>query len=266
MKKIMLLWIGLALALMACGHDEQPESKQPDTDSPTEETAESNENNSNQDSKDINQSEEPAPEEEEIGPQLVLASEDPDNIHILVNKTHFLPDDYVPADLVVPNVPFPFEEFAEKKQLRLEAATALEALFQASKKAGLDLVAASGYRSYERQAVIYQNNVEKNGKKHADKFSAQPGSSEHQTGLAMDVTSAEMAFALEQTFEQTDEGAWLADNAYKYGFVIRYPEGKEAITGYSYEPWHIRYVGKELAKELYTRSLTLEEYYDLQQK
>ncbi|WP_186579212.1 M15 family metallopeptidase [Aquibacillus kalidii] len=180
---------------------------------------------------------------------------------VLVNKQRKLPDGYVPPDLMVPNVPFSFTGEDPRKQLRKEAAAALEELFAASEAAGLDLVAASGYRSYDRQKVIYDNNVARNGQENADKFSAKPGTSEHQTGLAMDVTSAEMAFALEQTFKQTAEGSWLAENAHKYGYIIRYLEGKEEITGYSYEPWHIRYVGKEIANEVYKQQLTLEEYF-----
>ena len=187
--------------------------------------------------------------------------ENPTSVKVLVNKTHKLPDGYVPPDLVVPDVPFPFEEDHPKKQMRQEAAAALEELFQASSQAGLELFATSGYRSYERQKAIYQNNVRKMGQAEADKFSARPGTSEHQTGLAMDVTSAEMGFSLEQSFGQTDEGVWLADNAHRFGFIIRYPEGQSAITGYSYEPWHIRYIGKEAATEVYEQGITLEEYF-----
>ncbi|UFU00458.1 M15 family metallopeptidase [Radiobacillus kanasensis] len=263
MKK-MMLWISIALLLAACGNNDQSESHQTPDQDKSAETEQSNEENQDAKTETLDESKEPT-REEQLGPELVLASEDPDNIHILVNKVHFLPEEYVPADLVVPNVPFSFEKIVDKRKMRKEAATALETLFQASEQAGIDLVAASGYRSYERQATIYQSNVEANGKEHADKFSAQPGSSEHQSGLAMDVTSAEVAFALEQTFEQTNEGTWLAENAHKFGFVIRYPEGKEEITGYSYEPWHIRYVGKEMAEEIFNRGITLEEYYELQQ-
>ncbi|WP_053220469.1 M15 family metallopeptidase, partial [Virgibacillus senegalensis] len=190
----------------------------------------------------------------------VVTVEDPESMLVLANKQFKLPDGYEPPDLIAPEVPFYFEEDLEKRYMREEAAHALEDLFDGAGEAGLDLVAASGYRSYERQKEIYQQNVESMGQEEADKFSSKPGNSEHQTGLAMDVTSAEMAFSLEQAFKQTDEGKWLADNAPDYGFIIRYPEGKEDITGYSYEPWHIRYVGKETAEQIDKQNITLEEY------
>ncbi|QTM98593.1 D-alanyl-D-alanine carboxypeptidase family protein [Sediminibacillus dalangtanensis] len=190
----------------------------------------------------------------------VVTVEDPESTLVLVNKQFKLPDGYEPPDLIAPDVPFYFDEDLEKRYMREEAAHALEDLFNEAEEAGLDLVAASGYRSYERQEEIYQQNVDSMGQEEADKFSARPGNSEHQTGLAMDVTSAEMAFSLEQSFKQTDEGTWLAENAHHYGFIIRYPEGKDHITGYSYEPWHIRYVGEKAAEKIYQQDLTLEEY------
>lgn len=191
----------------------------------------------------------------------LVVVDNPESLQVYVNKQRKLPDGYEPRDLVVPDVSFSFTETLPKKKMRKEAAEALEQLFIASDNAQLNLVAASGYRSYDRQKQIYESNVAVNGQEHADKFSAKPGTSEHQTGLAMDVTSAEVAFALEQTFKQTAEGTWLAENAHKFGFIIRYPEGKSDITGYSYEPWHIRYVGKPVAKEIYEKNITLEEYF-----
>ncbi|WP_226037999.1 M15 family metallopeptidase [Aquibacillus saliphilus] len=191
---------------------------------------------------------------------LVIVS-NPESVEVFVNKQRRLPDGYEPPNLVVPNVPFSFDYFDPKKQMRSVAATPLEELFLEAEAAGLDLVASSGYRSFQRQKQIYERNVETKGQEEADKFSARPGTSEHQTGLAMDVTTAEVAFALEQTFKQTDEGAWLAENAHKFGFIIRYPEGDSEITGYSYEPWHIRYVGMDIAKEVYLNQMTLEEYF-----
>ena len=100
---------------------------------------------------------------------------------------------------------------------------------------------------YERQAVIYDEKVAKSGEKEADKYSARPGYSEHQTGLAIDVSTGCIGYRLLETFANTNEGKWLAENAHNYGFVIRYPEDKTEITGYAYEPWHLRYVGIELA-------------------
>ncbi|MBM7551124.1 M15 family metallopeptidase [Thalassobacillus pellis] len=193
----------------------------------------------------------------------MVVVEEPNSFQVVVNKNRKLPDGFVPKNLVVPDVPFYFDEFHPKKQMRKEAAKALEELFQGARQAGLELVGASGYRSYERQKSIYQNNVKTRGQEWANQFSAKPGTSEHQTGLAMDVTSAQMAFKLEQSFSQTAEGEWLAKHAYEYGFVIRYPKGKSDITGYSYEPWHLRYVGKETAEEIHQQEKTLEEFFGL---
>lgn len=184
----------------------------------------------------------------------------PDDLLVLVNKRRSLPPDYVPPDLVVPNVPFPFKEDDPKKQMRAEAARALEQLFAAAKEAGLELYAQSGYRSYERQRAIFAFNAARKGEEVANMTSAYPGQSEHQTGLAMDVTSPKVGYDLIEEFGETPEGKWLAEHAARYGFIIRYPKGKEHITGYSYEPWHLRYVGVEHAQHIMANNLTLEEY------
>ena len=128
---------------------------------------------------------------------------------------------------------------------------------QADAKAlGLNIPLVSGYRSYETQEKLYNKYVKKDGEKKANTYSAKPGESEHQTGLAFDIGSVDRSFA------NTIEAKWLAENAYLYGFIIRYPKDKEEITGYNYEPWHLRYVGQELAKYLKKNNLTLEEYYE----
>lgn len=203
-------------------------------------------------------------EEEELHRENeAVVVEDPDSISIVVNKQRKLPDNYEPDDLAEANVSYYAPEGHSKRLLREEAAKALEHLFTAAKEDGLELVAVSGYRSYDRQKQIYERNVATKGQEHADKFSAKPGTSEHQTGLAMDVASAKLVAVLEQSFIETDEGKWLEEYAHEHGFVIRYPEGKEDITGYQYEPWHLRYVGKELATEIYQAQLTLEEYFGL---
>ena len=184
----------------------------------------------------------------------------PDSITVLVNKEYALPDGYEPKDLVVTNVRFPFTEDDPKKQLRKEAAEALEQLFDAAEEEGHFLFAQSGYRSFERQEAIFASNVEQDGEEAANQYSARPGESEHQTGLVMDITSEAVEFRLVEEFGDTPEGKWVAENAYKYGFIIRYEKGKEDITGYQYEPWHLRYVGKKAAKTIYEQDLTLEEY------
>lgn len=192
---------------------------------------------------------------------LPEVTDNPFDILVLVNKEHALPNDYIPNDLVVPNVRFPFTEDVPKKQLRKVAADALENLFKASDEAGLELFAQSGYRSYDRQETIFNNNIARHGEDYANTYSARPGESEHQTGLVMDVTNQAVNFELTTEFGETKEGQWLKDNAHLYGFIIRYPEDKIEITKYQYEPWHIRYIGEALASELHENNLSLEEYY-----
>lgn len=186
--------------------------------------------------------------------------ENPYDVLALVNKERELPHDYEPKDLTIPDVRFPFEEDHPKKQLRKIAADALEALFEAADQEGIHLFAQSGYRSYDRQEAIFASNVNEHGEDYANRFSARPGQSEHQTGLVMDVTSKNVGFQLIEQFGDTPEGKWLKDNAHKYGFIIRYPKGKEDITGYVYEPWHIRYLGVDMATAVYESGLTYEEY------
>lgn len=189
---------------------------------------------------------------------------DPDDIKVLINKEIALPKDYEPEDLVVPNVKFYFSHYEEKKLLRKEAAEALEELFLASVQEELNLCAVSGYRSYNRQYTIFTSNVRKNGLEETLKFSAMPGFSEHQTGLSMDVSTPSLGNLLVERFEDTKEGQWLAQKAHEFGYIIRYPKNKEDITLYTYEPWHIRYVGIDLATYLYENDLCLEEYYDFE--
>ncbi|PDZ07536.1 D-alanyl-D-alanine carboxypeptidase [Bacillus cereus] len=184
------------------------------------------------------------------------------SVQAVVNKEYGLPEDYKPEDLVVPNVSFSFSGTLEKSYLRKEAAEALERLFDLAKKEGIELNAVSGFRSYDYQKNLYANNVKRKGQEHTDRFSAKPGHSEHQTGLTMDVSSKSANNELELTFANTKEGKWLKENAYRAGFIIRYPKGKESITGYAYEPWHIRYVG-DIAESIYKKKLTLEEFMNL---
>ncbi|GAA0440081.1 hypothetical protein GCM10008983_16300 [Lentibacillus halophilus] len=186
----------------------------------------------------------------------------PSDILVLVNKNHRLPNDYIPNQLVIPNVRFPFDADLPKKQMRKNAANALEQMFVAGDKDGVDLFAQSGYRSFDRQEAIFAANARKHGKKAANQFSAQPGESEHQTGLTMDVTSADINFRLTTDFANTDEGQWVKKHASNYGFIIRYPKGKTNITGYQYEPWHLRYVGQKAAQTIDSKNMTLEEYLD----
>jgi len=187
---------------------------------------------------------------------------DKNSLTCLVNKEYPLPADYVPDDLILPNINFNISYYAEKKLLRNDAALAIEKLFSAAEEEGITLYGVSGYRSYKRQEEIYQNNLKTKGTNHTNLYSAKPGYSEHQTGLSMDVSSASIGYQLIDSFGTTVEGQWLAQNCHLYGFIIRYPEDKTKITGYAYEPWHIRYVGQKLATYLFENKLTMEEYYN----
>lgn len=179
-----------------------------------------------------------------------------DSITTLVNKNHSISASYVPTDLVTVNLPS-----TRETQLRSSAAEALTKLFNAASSAGYDLSCCSGYRSYETQSELYAWNVDTYGVDGAELVSARPGMSEHQLGLAMDVTSAAVGYDLLESFGSTPEGQFIKENAHKYGFIIRYPQGKTDITGYAYEPWHLRYLGVDVATEIYNSGKTMEEYY-----
>lgn len=157
---------------------------------------------------------------------------------LIANKTYALPSTYNPG-------------------VDGAAQTALNEMINGAKAEGINLFLKSGFRSYSTQETLYNNYVARDGVAEADRYSARPGHSEHQTGLAFDLNS------LEQSFGDTKEGKWLEQNCWKYGFIIRYPEGKESITGYMYEPWHVRYLGKDVAKAVYESGLCLEEYLNI---
>ena len=146
--------------------------------------------------------------------------------------------------------------------LTAETQAAFDAMEADAKKEGLDIYISSGFRSYEYQEKIYNNYVKQDGVEKADTYSARPGHSEHQTGLTFDLNTITDAFA------NTPEGKWVNDNCYKYGFILRYPKGKSHETGYKYEPWHMRYVGLELAEKLYNNGdwITIEDYFGLTSK
>ena len=185
----------------------------------------------------------------------------PGSTTVLVNRKYLLPSTYAPADLIEAKIRFSFNYSNDKRKLRKEAAKSLEKMFKAEKKKKIILYGVSGYRSYARQKQIYDQNVARRGKSATDTVSARPGSSEHQTGLTIDISARSVGCQLSQAFGDTKEGKWVAKNAHKYGYIIRYPYGKSKITGYHYEPWHIRYVGIPVATYLYKNKLTLEEYY-----
>ena len=181
------------------------------------------------------------------------------DILILVNKEYTVAENYVPLDLV--QLDYRASNRSAKWQVMTRvAADAFNKLCADALAEGHEIVATTAYRSYNFQSYLYNSYVEKDGKALADTYSAQPGKSEHQTGLATDVSSPSVGYSLTKEYGGTPEGTWLAENCYKYGFILRYQKGKEEITGYMYEPWHIRYVGQEAAKEIWEKGLTLEEY------
>ena len=172
---------------------------------------------------------------------------------IIANKTYSLPSNFVPNNLVTINGYIRVINYVKDAYNELKSDSSV---------LGLNIYASSGYRSYSDQKYIYDNYVRMDGMVKADTYSARAGYSEHQTGLAIDLNTVDMSF------DGTGESNWLKDNCWKYGFIIRYPKDKENITGYMYEPWHIRYVGKELARVLYNNGnwLSLEEYYGIDSK
>lgn len=181
----------------------------------------------------------------------------------IVNKDRPLPAGYTPNDLTTPSVPLRLSPNTEQMKLSSKVVPDLQRMFDAARSAGHALTFASGYRSEAYQKQLYDSYVARDGQADADKYSARPGTSEHQTGYALDICLAKSSCELEESFGGTPAGKWLADNAHNYGFVVRYLKNKDAITGYQYEPWHFRYVGKSLATELYDTGKTMEEYFGL---
>ena len=178
----------------------------------------------------------------------------PENILILVNKNNKLNQNYIPNDLEKININYA----NENKYLRHEAKIAFENLSEEAKNNNFKIIAVSTYRGYEYQEKLYSYYVKEKGIKYADLCSARAGHSEHQTGLAVDVMGSNNDY---NKFEESIEFIWMKNNAHKYGFILRYPEGKQHITGFKYEPWHYRYVGVDVASIIYNKNITLEEYY-----
>ena len=179
----------------------------------------------------------------------------------LVNRDRKVTKKYVPPDLVVPKVALNKKGREDAVMLRAEAARALEALFEAALQEGHTLLAASGYRSFGIQDLLFQAKVKEVGtKQKAWRTVSPPGASEHQLGLAMDVQSPTVP-RLNRAFGESPEGIWLAQNAHRFGFIIRYKQEWREITGYRYEPWHIRYIGISHASAIYELDIPYETYY-----
>ena len=173
---------------------------------------------------------------------------------ILVNKFNYLTEDYTPEDLVNMGLQYAFSG----KSIREEVYGSFKRLVKDAKKENLTIVANSTFRTYTYQENLYTSYKNNNGKEYADGYAARAGYSEHQTGLAIDVSTLNSTMA---NFEETEEFTWLQEHAHEYGFILRYPKDKEFITGYNYESWHYRYVGEEVAKKIKELGITFDEYY-----
>ena len=174
---------------------------------------------------------------------------------ILVNTENPLNPHYIPSDLMEPDIPFYAPGNDPRRLLQREAAIAAEELFKRAQKEEIHLWGISGYRSYKRQEELFSSANGRSGV-------APPGCSEHQTGLALDISCPDENYELEESFAKTKEGCWLARHCALFGFILRYPKNKEEITGFPFEPWHIRYTGIGLASSLTLTGMTLEEYYE----
>jgi D-alanyl-D-alanine carboxypeptidase len=183
----------------------------------------------------------------------VQTVDNPDDITVFINKIYVIPQDYVPNDLV--------DVVDSHFQLRKEAALAYKEFYNEAKNRNISIYTISAYRTYETQKLYWDNQVKVNGEEYASKYSAYPLRSEHELGLSLDVSYKLTGDRLSESVADSDIGKFIVSDGYKYGFILRYPKDKEAITNYGYEPWHIRYVGKELAKKLHDENITLDEYY-----
>lgn len=197
--------------------------------------------------------------EDEVNLIKEAVDKDFDGLFKLVNKENILSEEYYPKDLIVPNVQLQLSENNEQSSVRDDMKEDIEKMFADAKAEGIELFLNSGFRGYDLQSALYDKDIREHGEGGSD-YVAMPGASEHQLGLAVDITSASVGFQLIEDFKDTKEGRWILDNAYKYGFILRYGENKEKITGYKYESWHFRYIGnKDISKMCYDKDLTLEE-------
>ena len=172
---------------------------------------------------------------------------------ILVNKYYYMEENEVPNNLETINNNYALDN----AKLVREAKNAFEEMAKNAASENLSIIAMSAYRNYTYQVSLYNRYVRSDGKENADTYSGRPGHSEHQTGLAVDVYNGKVDYT---KFETTNEFTWMMNHAHEYGFILRFPKGKEFETGYIYESWHYRYVGKEIAKEIKERNICLEEY------
>lgn len=234
MKKLFTALAVATLLLSACGIQQNTEDNQ------SEENKSNNESKQNENNKQKENEKQDEKDKHKVTKKNGVTYVDG---HVFVNKKIDLPKDYAPGE-------------------NATARNQLNKLIQDARNQDLDLVFRSGYRSYESQEQLYKDYVARDGEEAANQYSATPGNSEHQTGLAFDIGSDTATDDFRSSFGDTDEGKWMEKHAHEYGFIIRYLEGKEDITGYQYEPWHLRYVGKDLAQKIHQKNVTLEEYFD----
>ena len=247
--------------------EKEPEKEEVQKENQEEKEEEAEEEETVQQEQENTVSEDPVYEEpvQEVPvytpPALSGEFSDPYSLLVVANKKYALDYYFEPTDLRVVNATGNRTHY-----LRDCAASALESMFAAAAQEGITLVTCSSYRSASYQASLYNNYVAMYGTATADTISARPGYSDHQTGLAADIGDHDQATVFTQAMENTVEGQWLYAHAHEYGFILRYPKGKEWITGYSFEPWHYRYVGVDYATAIYNVSpdCTLEEYFGIE--
>ena len=292
LKKLLILVLvfTLAAAFTSCGTKEPAETPDEDVleaagDDVTEADEESGEPEQDEDAdvqedpaeeepeepEEPEQSSGPAPEQKpnpeknppksdgsDYGVEIISTLEKDDgNLLVLVNKEYTVGRDYYPTDMVDIDGSLSTNQNLKVKR---EAYDAYLAMLKDAKAEGLNFCICSAYRGFSVQENLYYNSLKSNGKAYTDKMFAYPGRSEHHTGYAIDITSASMNWGLSQNYADYPDGAWIAEHCHEYGFIIRYPKGKEDITGYMYEPWHIRYVGVDVAAEITEAGITFEEY------
>ncbi|MDY4815866.1 MAG: M15 family metallopeptidase [Turicibacter bilis] len=192
--------------------------------------------------------------------QDIVETPNTNSLLVLVNQNYRLDEFYAPTDFVPVEVPVTPYSQVNTNYLRRDAADATELLFSKAQEAGYELTLRTGYISYSVQKNLYNQDVYEMGLEYADKFNSRPGHSEHQTGLAIDITTPSINNELSLEFADTEEGKWVLAHAHEYGFIIRYPENRESEVGYFYEPYHLRYVGVEVATEIFENNWTLEDY------
>ena len=252
--------VSLALGAVACAPEPTPAAEEPSTPSTKAETP----------APPVPEPADPTTDADPAGPGSASDArsdalpqhsiDDPSSLWVVTNKHRPLdPLDYEPSDLVMPEG----IENVNGQPLRAEAAAAATRMAQAASADGVWFRIGSAYRDYAKQEYLYTSYIARDGQTEADTYSARPGFSEHQTGLTADFDDASSCY-LWACFADTAAGAWLAEHAAEHGWILRYPAGSEHVTGYTFEPWHFRYVGEPLALEMRERGVaTLEEYFEL---